>query len=121
MAVCVGYVVVNNKYREENVQLLACVRRDAPRWATGRDLTILGDFNGNLSELDGHTDFNGTLVLPLTEDMQLSTLNLHQWCMGQFTWCVKGCATTIDYALISHGLDDTVGYARWMKRRASGV
>lgn len=105
VAVCVVYLAVNTKHRDENVQSLECVRRDARQWATDRELIILGDFNGHLSELDGHTDFNGRLVLGLAEDMQLSILNLDQRCVGQVTWCARGSATTIDYALISHGLD----------------
>ncbi|KAH9383325.1 hypothetical protein HPB48_024445 [Haemaphysalis longicornis] len=105
VAVCVVYLAVNTKHRDENVQSLECVRRDARQWATDRELIILGDFNGHLSELDGHTDFNGRLVLGLAEDMQLSILNLDQRCVGQVTWCARGSTTTIDYALISHGLD----------------
>lgn len=66
------------------------VRRDARRWATDRELTILGDFNGHLGELDGHTDFNGMLVVGLAEDIHLSILNLDQQCMGQFTWYARG-------------------------------
>lgn len=101
VAVRVVYLVVNNKCGKENAQLLDCVRKDARQWANHRELIVLGDFNGHLSDLDGHTDFNGMLVLRLAED-----LNVDQRCVGRFKWCAQESAITIDYALISHGLDD---------------
>ncbi|KAH7982429.1 hypothetical protein HPB52_005000 [Rhipicephalus sanguineus] len=37
---------------------------------------VLGDFNGHISELDGYTDANGSLLMQLAERLQLDIANL---------------------------------------------
>ncbi|KAH8029907.1 hypothetical protein HPB51_005209 [Rhipicephalus microplus] len=49
----------------ENERLLECVLEDMERLAGCREVPILGDFNGHISELDGYTDVNGKLLIQL--------------------------------------------------------
>ncbi|KAH8034793.1 hypothetical protein HPB51_002207 [Rhipicephalus microplus] len=86
---------------EGNVRLIGCVREDARRLQADNELIVIGDFNGHLSELDGHLDANGKLLLQLAEDLDLIIMNLEPQWEGQFTWCARGSATNIDYALVS--------------------
>ncbi|KAL3188226.1 hypothetical protein MRX96_023972 [Rhipicephalus microplus] len=74
------------------------------RLAGCREVPILGDFNGHISELDGYTDVNGKLLIQLSERLQLEILNNIPCCEGQTTWSARGSATPIDYALASDGL-----------------
>lgn len=36
-----------------------CIRDDARRLQADKDFIVIGDFNGHLSELDGHLDETG--------------------------------------------------------------
>ncbi|KAH7972898.1 hypothetical protein HPB52_018512 [Rhipicephalus sanguineus] len=104
VAVCVVYLTVKGVHYEENERLLECVLGDAERLAGCREVLILGDFNGHISELDGYTDANGKLLTQLAERLQLEILNAASRCEGQTTWCARGSGTSIDYALASDGL-----------------
>ncbi|KAL3179611.1 hypothetical protein MRX96_037991 [Rhipicephalus microplus] len=55
--VCVVYMAVQGAHYAENERLL-CVFEDAERLAGCREVLILGDCNGHISELDGYTDAN---------------------------------------------------------------
>ncbi|KAH8028352.1 hypothetical protein HPB51_016175 [Rhipicephalus microplus] len=99
-AVCVVYLSLQGLH-EGNVRLIGCVCEDARRLQADNELIVIGDFNGHLSELDGHLDANGKLLLQLSEDLDLVIMNLESQWEGQFTWCARGSATNIDYALVS--------------------
>lgn len=102
-AVCVLYLSPQ-QHQAENVHLVECVRQDAIRLAAEKQLIILGDFNGHLSELDGRNDANGRLLLQLAQELNLVIANLEPRCEGQATWCARGSSTTIDYALVTPNL-----------------
>ncbi|KAH6945790.1 hypothetical protein HPB50_009948 [Hyalomma asiaticum] len=97
VAVCVIYMAVSGTRLEANEALIECVASD-------REILILGDFNGHISELDGYTDPNGNLLLWLAERLQLNIANLDPRCEGKYTGCARGSATSIDYVLVSHRL-----------------
>ncbi|KAH7964512.1 hypothetical protein HPB51_027250 [Rhipicephalus microplus] len=69
--------------------------------AADNELIVIGDFNGHTSELDWHLDANGKLLLQLAEDLDLVIMNPEPQWEGQLTWCDRGSATNIDYALVS--------------------
>ncbi|KAL3245618.1 hypothetical protein MRX96_046835 [Rhipicephalus microplus] len=103
-AVCVVYMAVQGAHYAENERLLECVLEDAECLAGCREVLILGDFNGHISELDGYTDANGKVLIRLSERLQLKILNNISRCEAQTTWFARGSATSIDYALASNEL-----------------
>lgn len=42
----------------------------------GRELLVMGDFNGQMQELEGFYDYNGKLRLQLAQDLSFDMLNL---------------------------------------------
>ncbi|KAH6948156.1 hypothetical protein HPB50_023106 [Hyalomma asiaticum] len=76
VAVCVIYMAVSGTRLEANEALIECVCQDSECVASDREILILGDFNGHMSELDGYTDANGNLSLRLAERLQLNIANL---------------------------------------------
>lgn len=104
-ALCVVYLSVGSSRVKENENLVACLRKDAQRWARDREVIVVGDFNGHISELDGYTDANGALLMQLADDLNLSIANLDPRCEGQVTWCARSSKTSIDYALVSPRLN----------------
>ncbi|KAH6940976.1 hypothetical protein HPB50_011540 [Hyalomma asiaticum] len=97
-------MAVSGTRLEANEALIECVCQDSECMASDREILILGDFNGHISELDGYTDANGNLLLRLAERLQLNIANLDPRCEGKYTWCARGSATSIDYVLVSHRL-----------------
>uniref|UniRef100_L7LU83 Putative tick transposon n=1 Tax=Rhipicephalus pulchellus TaxID=72859 RepID=L7LU83_RHIPC len=104
VAVCVLYMAVSGSRLEANEALIDCVCQDSKCVTSDREVLILGDFNGHISELDGYTDANGSLLMQLAERLQLDIANLDPRCEGKYTWCARGSATSIDYVLVSHNL-----------------
>ncbi|KAH7975017.1 hypothetical protein HPB49_022834 [Dermacentor silvarum] len=100
-AICVGYFSVHNVHSEVNSQLVECLCGDIRRMANGKELLIVGDFNGHLSELDGYTDAKGDHLRHLAARLEVQIANLGPRCHGQYTWCAHGSVTCIDYALVS--------------------
>ncbi|KAH6925625.1 hypothetical protein HPB50_008073 [Hyalomma asiaticum] len=97
-------MTVSGTRLEANEALIECVCQDSECVASDREILILGDFNGHISELDEYTDANGKLLLRLAERLQLNIANLDPRCEGKYTWCARGSATSIDYVLVSHRL-----------------
>ncbi|KAM7306105.1 receptor-type tyrosine-protein phosphatase N2 [Ixodes scapularis] len=108
VAVCVVYLAVGNSREDENQASVTCIASDAKTPGVGKNILIMGDFNGHLGELDGWEGSNGRRLLWLAEELQLEVLNLRSTCEGQFTWCARGSKTCIDYALASHRLGKSI-------------
>ncbi|KAH9367511.1 hypothetical protein HPB48_009065 [Haemaphysalis longicornis] len=64
----------------------------------------MGDFNGHIQAIDGFQDYNGNLMVGLTEKLSLEIANLRGDCEGDFTWRARNSRSCIDYALISSSL-----------------
>ncbi|KAH6941007.1 hypothetical protein HPB50_011999 [Hyalomma asiaticum] len=73
-------MAVSGTRLEANEALIECVYQDSECMASDREILILGDFNGHISELDGYTDANGNLLLQLAERLQLNIANLDPRC-----------------------------------------
>ncbi|KAH9374804.1 hypothetical protein HPB48_019039 [Haemaphysalis longicornis] len=106
-AACVVYLSVQHTRLQQNVELIACILNSARRYATDKELVILGYFNGHLAELDGYMNRNGLLVLQLADQLNLKMANLTQ-----------GSAMAIDYALVSPRL---AGFLRRINVDEEGV
>ncbi|KAM7313853.1 hypothetical protein ISCGN_003640 [Ixodes scapularis] len=104
VSVCIVYLSVGSARDEENEATIACVTKDIKALEKGRNILIMGDFNGHLHELDGWEDANGRRLLNLADEFQLELVNLRASCKGQYTWCARGSRTCIDYALVSSRL-----------------
>ncbi|KAH7979776.1 hypothetical protein HPB49_010969 [Dermacentor silvarum] len=81
-----------------------CIVEDVTRWATQREVLIMGDFNGHLQALDGFQDANGELLMTLAHTLALDVVNLRPDCAGQYTWCARNSCSCIDYALVTSAL-----------------
>lgn len=57
-----------------------------------------------IHELDGWEDENGRLMMQMTEDLSLETINRRALCESLFTWSARESRTCIDYVLVSQSL-----------------
>lgn len=101
LSVLVGaaYSAVSAGTDAGNSRLVQCIREDVARWASQREVLIMGDFNGHLQALDGLRDTDGELLLTLARTPGLHILNLSPECEGQYTWCARNSRSCIDYEL----------------------
>ncbi|KAH7958582.1 hypothetical protein HPB49_003068 [Dermacentor silvarum] len=99
---------VDRGHNVGNMHIMHCIREDVSRWATGKEVLLLGDFNGHIQPLDGFQDRNGELLLQTAQDLSLEGLNLRPDCEGEFTWCARASRSCIDYVLASHKLAQRV-------------
>ncbi|KAH6939744.1 hypothetical protein HPB50_021373 [Hyalomma asiaticum] len=70
----------------------------------GRDIMLLGDFNGHIQSLDGFQDRNGDLLIETAQVVLLEGLNFRPDCKREFTWCARTRCSCMDYALAAHKL-----------------
>ncbi|KAH7957837.1 hypothetical protein HPB52_023237 [Rhipicephalus sanguineus] len=89
VAVCVIHMAVSGTGLEANDALTECVCQDSECVTSDREMLILGDFNGHISELDGYTDANGSLSMQLAERLQLDIANLDPRCEGKHMVCSR--------------------------------
>ncbi|KAH6924587.1 hypothetical protein HPB50_019625 [Hyalomma asiaticum] len=106
MPVILGVVYLSVARVEDvgNCQIVECIKKDVIRWAEGKQVLLMGDFNGHIQPLDGHQDVNGSLLVQLAEDLSLEVTNLRSDCEGMVTWCARNSQSCIDYAIVSRKL-----------------
>ncbi|KAH7945155.1 hypothetical protein HPB49_007185 [Dermacentor silvarum] len=104
----IAYLAVHRGHNVGNMHIMSCIREDVSRLAPGKEVPLLGDFNGHIQPLDGFQDPNGELLLQTAQDLSLEVLNLRPDCEGEFTWCAKTSRSCIDYVLASHKLAQRV-------------
>ncbi|KAH7954694.1 hypothetical protein HPB49_020982 [Dermacentor silvarum] len=97
----VVYLAVASGQHDGNDRVIHCIIQDVKRWATEREVLLMGDFNGHIHPSDGYQDHNGKILLRCAEELSLEIVNLRADCKGEFTWCARGSRSTIDYALVS--------------------
>ncbi|KAH7947161.1 hypothetical protein HPB52_007928 [Rhipicephalus sanguineus] len=95
----VVYHAVDLGHNEGNVHIRCCIKDDARRWTTEKEVLLVGDFNGHIQPLDGFQNPNSDLLLYTVQELSMEVLNLRPDCEDEFTWC-----SCIDYALVSHKL-----------------
>ncbi|KAH7943549.1 hypothetical protein HPB52_009205 [Rhipicephalus sanguineus] len=100
----VVYFAVSAGADAGNSSMAQCIREDVARWASHREVLIMGDFNGHLQALDGFQDTNGELLLTLARTLALEVLNLRPECEGQYTWSARNSRSCIDYVLVTPAL-----------------
>ncbi|KAH7932191.1 hypothetical protein HPB52_024832 [Rhipicephalus sanguineus] len=100
----VVYFAVSAGADAGNSSMAQCIREDVARWASHREVLIMGDFNGHLQALDGFQDTNGELLLTLARTLALEVLNLRPECEGQYTWSARNSRSCIDYVLATPAL-----------------
>ncbi|KAH7954486.1 hypothetical protein HPB49_019141 [Dermacentor silvarum] len=100
----VAYFAVSAGTHAGNSGMTQCIVEDVTRWATQREVLIMGDFNGHLQALDGFQDANGELLMTLAHTLALDVVNLRPDCAGQYTWCARNSRSCIDYALVTSAL-----------------
>lgn len=99
--VSVVYLTVARGQHDGNDRTMRCIAEDVKRWATDRQVLLLGDFNGHIEPIDGYQDRNGELLLCCAQELRLEIANLRTDCEGETTWCARNARSTIDYALVS--------------------
>lgn len=64
MPVLVGVVYLSVARAEdtENCYTIECIKRYVIRWVIGKQVLLMGDFNGHIQPLYGYQDVNGYLV-----------------------------------------------------------
>ncbi|KAH7943509.1 hypothetical protein HPB52_009165 [Rhipicephalus sanguineus] len=97
----VVYLTVTSGPHDGNDKVLQCIVEDVKRWGTGREVLLMGDFNGHIPATDGYLDYNGELLLRCAEQLSLEIVNLRNDCEGCFTWCARSSRSNIDYALVT--------------------
>ncbi|KAH7943126.1 hypothetical protein HPB52_005621 [Rhipicephalus sanguineus] len=78
----VVYFAVSAGADAGNSSMAQCIREDVARWASHREVLIMGDFNGHLQALDGFQDTNGELLLTLAP-RRLTHMNIDE--NGEFS------------------------------------
>ena len=97
----VAYLWTGNGVREENEQMVNCLRRDINEFKSSVEIILLGDMNAHIEDLDGYTDHNGGMMLDLCQENELVIVNTENKCDGQITWESGDRQSSIDYCLVS--------------------
>ncbi|XP_070381155.1 uncharacterized protein [Dermacentor albipictus] len=102
----VTYLWTGINCTEKNKELVECISADIRGFENGAEIVPLGDMNAHIQDLDGYTDNNGKLMLDLCEQHNLVIVNTGPKCEGQITWEVGNRQSTIDYCLMTEGIQD---------------
>lgn len=97
----VAYLWTGNDAREQNKELVDCLRKDIKKFKESGEVILVGDLNAHIEDLDGYTDYSGSMVLDMCEEQQLVIVNREHKCDGQITWQSGNRQSCIDYGLVS--------------------
>lgn len=96
----VVYLWTGSSAREENEEMVNCLRRDINEFKDSGEIIIVGDMNAHIEGLDGYTDHNGSLVMDLFQENWLVIVNTESKCDEQIAWGSGNRQSSIDYIFI---------------------
>lgn len=78
-----SYLWTGKESKEQNVKLVACLKKDMECLKQSGKVVLVGDMNAHIKDLDGYKDCNWKLVLDLCEDQNQILVNREQKCEGK--------------------------------------
>ena len=100
----VVYLWTGSDSKEQNNELVNCLKNDINEFSALGEIILVGDMNAHIDDLDGYTDYNGSLLLNLCEEQNLIIVNRDYKCEGQVTWQCGNKQSCIDYGVLSESI-----------------